>query len=89
MPDEKAPTNPIADLLRNMQQLQTAAAQVPVAVTSGEVIAGDVELADGTKLRVRVVIAQVSKMVGMTGPGARPLYVIETTVVPTVKEWTK
>jgi hypothetical protein len=87
MPDEKAPTNPIADLVRNLQQLQSAAEQVPVEVTRGDVIAGDVELADGTKLRVRVVVSQVSKMVNVKGPGGRPLYVIETSVVPTVKEW--
>jgi hypothetical protein len=90
---EKPPTNPLVGLLqtvKDLQQFQNAAMQFePVEVKSGEIISGDVELEDGTKLRLNIVVSQVNKIVGVTGAGGRPLYQIETQVVPSIKEWKK
>ncbi len=77
----------LAPLLAAFQAAASPQAMEPVEVVEPAMIYGDVELADGTVLRLRVIVSHVSKLLVLKGPGGRPMYSVEAHVVPAVKSW--
>jgi hypothetical protein len=57
-----------------------------VDVQEPAMFTGEVSLADGTVLRLRVVVNGVQRLDGIKDPTGLPMYMVNTVVIPSVKE---
>ena len=76
MPD-KPRTAPAAD--------QNVGDHVPVDVISSEEVWSTYNLADGSVVRVKPVIAEIIRVVGTFTPEGEPLYLLKGGMVPSVR----
>jgi len=64
-----------------------AVTRTPVEVLEPAFIVGEVKLADGTVLKLRILVNTAYRLEGLTDEAGRPAYQLESLVIPSVVKW--
>ena len=64
-----------------------AVKRTPVEVLEPSSVVGEVKLADGTTLKLRVLVNSAYRLEGLTDEAGRPAYQLESMLIPSVVKW--
>lgn len=84
MSDERKASKPPAP---SLSDALAALPRAPVDVLEPSMVVGEVRLADGTLLAIRVIVHDVMRVEGLRDETGRPVYQVQSVVIPTVKKW--